>query len=388
MASSPAVSNAGRRVPARIALVLALELTTGSRLLPLFATSSRQTGQAAQLKIVVIDGEGAVNIIRQKTGVPPVVEVRDRNDLPVSGALVTFTIGGGQNATFGGTLQTLTVTTNAAGRAAAAGLTPTSTGVVQINVAAAFQGQTAAATIAQTNFVTAAQAAQAAGASAGGGGGLSGGAIAGIGAAVAGGAVVAVKATGRKPDQNHPPEVCQSFVAQFAGLQGATAITFTALGCDDENDPLTYLWEFGDGSSSTAPNTSHVYASAGIFRPTITVSDGQSASAPQTFTVTIKSMTGRWTLGTTTNFFDLVQSGTNITGTFTVLPPFGGSGTVSGTVQTASPNVTFTLTQVAGANTTTSTFTGDPDANVNIVSGVLNGGGGSFQNTPAGLTRQ
>ena len=35
------------------------------------------------LKIVVISGEDAVNIIQQKTAVAPVVEVRDRNDLPV-----------------------------------------------------------------------------------------------------------------------------------------------------------------------------------------------------------------------------------------------------------------------------------------------------------------
>ena len=34
------------------------------------------------LKIVVIQGEDAVNIIQQKTAVAPIVEVRDENDLP------------------------------------------------------------------------------------------------------------------------------------------------------------------------------------------------------------------------------------------------------------------------------------------------------------------
>ncbi len=137
--------------------------------------------QAPGLRIVVITGEDAVNIIQQKTAVAPIVEVRDRNDNPVAGALVTFTVQGGQNATLGGGLQSLVVTTNAAGRAAVTGFTPTASGAVQINVAAAFQGQTAAATIAQTNVMTAAQAAGAATAS--GAGSSSGGAGAGGGAA-------------------------------------------------------------------------------------------------------------------------------------------------------------------------------------------------------------
>src|SRR5262245_52736389 len=87
----------------------------------------------AALEIVVIDGEDAVNVIQQRTATAPLVEVRDRNDNPVAGALVTFSIQGGQNATFGG-VQTLTLTTNAAGRAVAAGFTPTASGAVQINV--------------------------------------------------------------------------------------------------------------------------------------------------------------------------------------------------------------------------------------------------------------
>jgi hypothetical protein len=42
----------------------------------------RSNTSAAPLKIVVIDGEGAVNIIQQQSAVAPVVEVRDRNDQP------------------------------------------------------------------------------------------------------------------------------------------------------------------------------------------------------------------------------------------------------------------------------------------------------------------
>src|SRR5580765_5823940 len=92
--------------------------------------------QTADLRIVVVAGEDAVNVIQQKTAVAPIVEVRDRNDLPVSGASLTFTIGGGHGATFAGGAQTLTVTTNAAGRAAVSALTPLAAGPVQIDVLA------------------------------------------------------------------------------------------------------------------------------------------------------------------------------------------------------------------------------------------------------------
>lgn len=94
------------------------------------APSARSGG----LKIVVLKGEDAVNIIQQKTAVAPIVEVRDRNNLPVPGAVVTLAVEGGKAATFAGGVPTLTVTTNAAGQAAAAGLSPLTSGAVQIAV--------------------------------------------------------------------------------------------------------------------------------------------------------------------------------------------------------------------------------------------------------------
>lgn len=184
--------------------------------------------QSPALRIVVIEGEDAVNIIQQKTAVAPLVEVRDRNNLPVSGVAVTFTIGG-QGATFGGA-STLTVVTNAAGQAAAAGLTPTAAGAIQINAAAAFQGQTALATITQTNVLTAAQAASAAGATgagsaggssggasaggaagAGGGGGMSATTIGIVGAAVGGGALAATQLAGKEDEGPQKREWAGSF---------------------------------------------------------------------------------------------------------------------------------------------------------------------------------
>ena len=183
--------------------------------------------QKPGLKIVVIEGENAVNIIQQKTAVRPVVEIRDENDLPVSGATVTFTITGGRTATFAGA-QSVSVTTNAAGRATISALNPVTSGTVRMQVQAAFQSQTATATIAQTNVVTAAEAAAASGSGAtgssggatsgaagGSGGGLSGTTIGLVGAAVAGGTLVATRVAGG--DDSVSGDVNRTFTGTYSG---------------------------------------------------------------------------------------------------------------------------------------------------------------------------
>ena len=173
-------------------------------------------GQDADLRIVVLEGEDSVNIIAQGTAVPALVEVRDRNDLPVSGASVLFLLGEGGTATLNAGLQQVVLTTNALGQAAVS-VNPIATGAVQLTVNATFQGQTATAALVQTNFATVAEAAAAgvgttggaggggAGGSAAGGGtgggGLGTGAMVGIAGAAAG-VGVAVAATG---DDSSPP---------------------------------------------------------------------------------------------------------------------------------------------------------------------------------------
>lgn len=173
-------------VAARAVRCLVL-LVTGLTVAPLSAAPLAQAGantaaapRASSLRIVVLEGEDAVNIVQQRTAVAPVVEVRDRNDQPVAGAVVRFAVRTGK-ATFRGA-RTISVTTNAAGRAAAEGLVPTGTGPLQIAATASYQGQAAAVTIVQSNVATAAQAASAAGgagAGAGSGAGASAGGAAG-----------------------------------------------------------------------------------------------------------------------------------------------------------------------------------------------------------------
>ena len=192
------------------------------------------TATAAQaqpgLKIRVVAGEDAVNIIQQKTAVAPVVEVRDRNDQPVAGAVVTFSIRGGKLASFASGSQTVTVTTNAAGQAAAAAINPLGSGTFQIQVQAAFQGQAGAAAIAQTNVMTAAEAATAsasssggagAGSGSGGGAGGSGGGMSAtklglVGAAAAGGVLAATQLGGGDDAQPGNGTYSGAYQLQFA----------------------------------------------------------------------------------------------------------------------------------------------------------------------------
>ena len=152
-------------VRASLSRVMTIVLTSSLLWIAAPSTMANQDAQVSGLKIVVLEGEDGVNIIEQKTAVASLIEVRDGNDLPVAGATITFVLGAGSaKAALSNGLQQLTLTTNAAGRATVV-LNPLSSGSVQINVSAAYQGQTAAATISQTNFATVAQAAQAANAS-------------------------------------------------------------------------------------------------------------------------------------------------------------------------------------------------------------------------------
>jgi hypothetical protein len=147
-------------------------------------TLAEQASAENGLHIQIIEGDRGINIIKRKTAVAPVVEVRDRNNLPVAGAVVTFTApNDGPSIIFLNGSRSISVVAEANGRATTVGLKPVNEGSLQINVSATADSQTATATISMTNVMTAAAAAGLAGggtvasASAVSGGGLSAGMI-------------------------------------------------------------------------------------------------------------------------------------------------------------------------------------------------------------------
>src|ERR1022692_256826 len=137
-------------------------------LLPFGLAFAGQDPQAPRLNIVIVEGDGAINNIKQRTARETIVEVQDENHKPVAGAAVVFLLpGDGPGGAFAGGAKSSTLTTDSAGRVTMPRLQPNqATGNFQIRVTASSAGRTATATIAQSNAAGAA-AAGAAGAAAG-----------------------------------------------------------------------------------------------------------------------------------------------------------------------------------------------------------------------------
>lgn len=148
-------------------------------------------GGGDNLEIVVVEGEGAINNLRQRIVRDPVVRVEDRNRKPVAGAFVTFTLPNqGAGGVFANGARTVTVATDNQGLATAHGIRPVNSGKFQIRVNASSNGRTGSTVINQSNLVVAGAVA----------GGLSAKLllliIAGGAAAAAGGAIAATRGGG------------------------------------------------------------------------------------------------------------------------------------------------------------------------------------------------
>jgi len=131
-------------------------------------SSARGQEAGGQLNIVIVEGDGAINNIRQRTAREPIVQVEDQNHKPIAGAAVVFLLPDqGASGVFANGSHTLTVMTDAQGRAVARGFRPNNVqGKLQMRVTASHQGQTASTTISETNAVSAAAGTAAAGVSA------------------------------------------------------------------------------------------------------------------------------------------------------------------------------------------------------------------------------
>ena len=111
------------------------------------------------LDITIVDGEGASNVVGKKNSVKPLVEVRDEKNQLVEGAVVTFIApADGPSVVFSNGLRTVTVMTDAAGRAHTPAFRAVSSGSFRLQVSASFRGQMVSTSISQTNFDSSAEA--------------------------------------------------------------------------------------------------------------------------------------------------------------------------------------------------------------------------------------
>ena len=180
MKTSPRAPRASRLLCIMLAEIVAVTYTTP----PVRA----QAPEPKQLTISILEGEGAINNIKQRTAREAIVQVQDENHKPVAGVAVTFFLADhGASGVFSNGSRSMTVLTDTNGQAAMRGMVPNNmAGKMEIRVSARLGNLNADATITQTN---------AAGAAAAGGAGISGKVIALIVVVAAAAAVGAVVAT-------------------------------------------------------------------------------------------------------------------------------------------------------------------------------------------------
>jgi PKD repeat protein len=88
----------------------------------------------------------------------------------------------------------------------------------------------------------------------------------------------------------------------YSGTAGV-AVSFSSAGSNDPDGTISsYLWNFGDGSTSTSANPTHAYASANTYNVSLTVTDNGGAQNTDNTTATITSGGGGWTVITSDNF--------------------------------------------------------------------------------------
>lgn len=192
-------------------------------------------------------------------------------------------------------------------------------------------------------------------------------AAAGVAAASGGGSGGGSTPTGSTPGNtpaaaNRAPVIsARSHDFQAPGavaLVLVTDITFEVFATDADGNAMTAQWTFGDGTTATAPvangraATQKTYASGGLHRPTVTVSDGRGGSATSDYQqLTANTVTGLY-IGTAapagfTVRLNLVQNGTAVTGDY--VDGQGRSATVSSQLR-APRTMEMTLTYRGGGS--------------------------------------
>ncbi|WP_239095526.1 carbohydrate-binding protein [Planotetraspora silvatica] len=153
---------------------------------------------------------------------------------------------------------------------------------------------------------------------------------------------------------------------------GASPLTvnFSSAGSSDpEGGALTYSWNFGDGTTSTAANPTKTYTANGTYTPTLTVRDPQGLTGTASLVVSVGNTAPTITLNTPTNG-TLFSFGDTVPYTVTVSDP------EDGTIDCTKVTVTYFLghdnhrhqiTSKTGCSGTLTTPTdGEHDAAANI----------------------
>nr|WP_136251003.1 S8 family serine peptidase [Ningiella ruwaisensis] len=75
--------------------------------------------------------------------------------------------------------------------------------------------------------------------------------------------------------------------AAFSFADNGLAVDFVNESTDVNNDIVSYLWDFGDGMTSTEESPSHIYPATGAYEVTLTATDAEGQSDTETQTVSV-----------------------------------------------------------------------------------------------------
>ncbi|WP_139984529.1 ThuA domain-containing protein [Nocardioides litoris] len=110
-----------------------------------------------------------------------------------------------------------------------------------------------------------------------------------------------VKFNGRGITDNTPPAA--TITASTTSGQAPLPVSFTSTVTDAENDvPVTYAWDFGDGATSTEANPSHTYTKAGTYGVSLKVTDARGAATTKTLEVRVTTATSTCFSGRSDDF--------------------------------------------------------------------------------------
>ena len=89
-------------------------------------------------------------------------------------------------------------------------------------------------------------------------------------------------------EPNSPPVADAS--GPYTGNEDAAVIFDGSYSFDSDDDPLTYKWDFGDGSTGAGLAPTHTYIAGGGYTVTLVVNDGKVNSTPDTTTAYISEI--------------------------------------------------------------------------------------------------
>jgi hypothetical protein len=130
-----------------------------------------------------------------------------------------------------------------------------------------------------------------------------------------------------QPPANRNPAITSVNTAPGFGIATLTSFAMNASATDPDGDPVTFEWDFGDGSRGAGTAATKTYAAGGTMTITVTASDGRGGTATDRRTVTVGSMTGSWqgtmnfggSAGNQVASMVLTQAGGVVTGTISVI---------------------------------------------------------------------